>query len=105
EGMDALGVFIIDREVIEDVAEVLGIGHASLPAAHADGADRVIAKAPIEHVEVVNVLLDDVVAANPGEVVPVAHLVNEVAPVLLPRPAPEHSLIPVAARADDVADR
>ena len=35
---------------------------------------------PVDHVDVVDVLLDDVVAAEPGEVVPVAHLVLQVGP-------------------------
>ena len=35
----------------------------------------ILALEPVDHVEIVDVLLDDVVAAEPGEVVPVAHLV------------------------------
>ena len=41
---------------------------------------------PVDDVEVVDVLLDDVIAAEPGEVVPVAHLVfhfGQLATVLL----------------------
>ena len=34
-----------------------------------------LALEPVDHVQIVDVLLDDVVAAEPGEVVPVAHLV------------------------------
>ena len=54
-----------------------GLG-ARLPAAHADGLDRVRADRPVDHVEVVDVLLDDVVAGEPGEVVPVAELLLHV---------------------------
>ena len=49
-------------------------------------------------------LLDDVVAAQPGEVVPVAHLVLHLGLVLLVRLEPEHALVPVAAAGRDVAD-
>ena len=60
--VDAVGVLVVDREVVEDLP-VLGAG-ADLAAAHADGADRVGAERPVDHVEVVDVLLADVVAAR-----------------------------------------
>ena len=49
-------------------------------------------------------LLDDVVARQPGEVEPVAHLPLEVAPARLARLVPERALVPVGARGDDLAD-
>ena len=53
--------------VVEDLADVLP--DADLPSAHALGLDRVgVAHDPVADVEVVDVLLDDVVAAEPGEV-------------------------------------
>ena len=57
-------------------------------------------------VEVVDVLLDDVVAAEPVEVVPVAHLVFHFGLLRLARLATHRPrAVPVDARADDVADR
>ena len=47
---------------------------ADLPAAHADRAHRVPVDRPVDDVDVVDVLLDDVVARQPGEVQPVADL-------------------------------
>ena len=65
--VDAVRVLVVDREVVEDVA-VLGSG-ADLPAAHADGASTgCVPQRPVDDVEVVDVLLDDVVAGEPGEV-------------------------------------
>ena len=63
EHRDAVGVFVLDGEVIEDVAVALAA--AGLPAADAgDGFHRVRADDPIHDVEVVDVLLDDVIAAR-----------------------------------------
>ena len=45
--------------------------------------DRVRVHRPVDDVDVVDVLLDDVVAAEPGEVVPVAHLPLDVGPLRL----------------------
>ena len=59
--------------MVEDFAVVQAF--ASFAAALAAGFDRVTAFDPVDDVEVVDVLLDDVVAANPDEVIPVAHLV------------------------------
>src|SRR5207249_1091023 len=71
--VDAVGILVVDGEVIEDVAE-LGAG-ADLAAAQADAADGMaVAQGPVDDVEVVDVLLADVVARQPGEVEPVAHL-------------------------------
>ncbi len=49
-------------------------------------------------------LLDDVVAREPGVVEPVAHLPLDVAPARLARLAPERALVPVGARRQDLAD-
>src|SRR5438874_13524568 len=52
-------VFELHREMVEDVP-VRGVG-APLPAAHRDGFDGMRAERPVRHVDVVDVLLDDVV--------------------------------------------
>ena len=60
-----------------------GVG-AHLAAAHADGLDRVVVDAQFITSMLWIVLLDDVVAAEPDEVVPVADLPLHVAPAFLP---------------------
>ena len=55
------------------------------------------ADGPAGDVEVVDVLLDDVVAAEPDEVVPVAELVLGVAPARLALVGPDGPLVPVDA--------
>ncbi len=90
-------------EVVVDMA-VLGL-RAGLPAADADDAHGGTAHPPVDDVQVVNVLLDDVIAGEPGVVQPVAQLVLHVAPVRLPGLVPEPALVPVRACRDDVADR
>ena len=97
------GELVIDREVVVALA-ALGLG-VDLAAAHADGPDRVGAQRPDGDVEVVHVLLDDVVAAEPEEVVPVAELVLGVAPARLALAGPDVPLVPVDAGRDQVADR
>ena len=84
--MDAVGELVVDREVVVALA-ALGLAD-HLAAAHADGPDRMGAQRPAGDVEVVHVLLDDVVAAEPEEVVPVADLVLGVAPARLAACAP-----------------
>ena len=61
---------------------------------------------PVGHVEVVDVLLDDVVARKPAEVEPVANLPLGVGPVRLPGGIPEPTLVPedlAAHRGPDLA--
>src|SRR5262249_13006080 len=70
--MDIVGVFVVNGEMVVDVAELRA--GALLPTAHADRADGVGVQRPVDHVEVMDVLLDDVVAGQPGEVEPVAQL-------------------------------
>ncbi len=68
--MDVIGELVVNREVIVALAP-LGLA-GPLPATHANGPDRRMAQDPARDVEVVNVLLDDVVAAEPQEMVPIA---------------------------------
>ena len=73
ERLQAVGIGELDGVVVVDFAHVLA--HADLPAAHALGLDGMALGDPVADVDVVHVLLDDVVAAEPGEIVPVADLV------------------------------
>ena len=73
EHFGAVSVFEFDAVVVKDFA---GVGaDANFGASHAVGFDGVAVFEPVDDVKVVDVLFDDVVAANPVEVVPVAHLV------------------------------
>ena len=75
----AVGVFEDDGVMIVDVAELLAGAH--LPAADADGTHRrLVVHHPGALVEAVDVLLDDVIAREPGEIEPIAELKLHVAP-------------------------
>jgi len=102
-------VLELDEVVVEDLAVILARAHQ--PAALALGADRVAAQHPVADVDVVDVLLHDVVAAQPIEVVPVPHLVlhfRELSPGrFLQRcavPHPDPGAVPVDAAQNDIAD-
>ena len=70
------------------------------------GLDRVLVlHDPGADVEEVDVLLDVEVAGEPGEVVPVPHLVSHLGPVGLPRLGPAAAAVVVGQERDDLADR
>ena len=58
------------------------------------------AEHPVRDVDVVDVLLDDVIAGEPGEVEPVADLPLRVGPLGLARARPEAALVPEDLAAD-----
>src|SRR5207248_11135019 len=61
----AVGELVLHREMVEDVP-VRGV-RTPLTAAHRDGFDGVRPECPVRHVDVVDVLFDDMVAREPGE--------------------------------------
>src|SRR5262245_40783410 len=78
---------------------------ARYPAGEGVAARRVaVAQDPGADVEEVHVLLDVEVAAQPGEVVPVAHLPGHVGPTLLAAADPDAAAIVVGLQRDGVAD-
>ena len=84
EALHAAGIFVHDAVMIEDIAELRRGAH--LAAAEADCPDRVfVSHRPCHLVEAMDVLLDIVVAGEPGEVEPVAALPFHVGPARLPR--------------------
>ena len=71
----------------------------------ADGLDRVLlVHDPRADVEEVDVLLDVEVAGEPGEVVPVPHLVNHLGPGRLLGLGPAAAAVVVGQQGGDLAD-
>src|SRR5262249_554891 len=73
--------------------------------AYTHGSNRVGVHGPVDHVEVVNMLLDDMITAKPGEVIPIAHLVFHIAPFGPAFFHPARTLIPVSPRRHDLTHR
>ena len=94
--MNAIGELVIDGEVVVALTAFRLGDH--LAAAHADGLERMRFECPAGHVEIMDVLFDDVVAAEPEEVIPVADLVLGVAPAGLALVGPDVALVPVDLR-------
>ncbi len=98
----AVRILELDGEVVVDVAQV-----AHGPAAHADALHRMGLERPVEDVEIVDVLLDDVVAAGPGEPRPAPALPFHIGAAILvvPLPVAEHvPAVPVALARNNVAN-
>ncbi len=107
----AVGVRELDEVMVEDLTVFLA--GANLPAAHALGLDRMLVAAePVADVQIVNVLLDDVVAAEPREVVPIVDLVFHFGRLVAMRGGevgmradPQAAAVPIHAGEQDVAER
>ena len=69
----AISIFEFHRVVVKNFPVV--DTHADLCTAHAIGADREVIFQPVDDIQIMNVLLGDMVSADPDEVIPVAHLV------------------------------
>src|SRR5438128_914413 len=95
--------------MIENLAVVWAL--AGFATAVAARPDRVALLQPVHHVEIVNVLLADVIAAEPDEIVPIAKLVfhfSELASVLgfefSARMNPRRVAVPIGSHRHDVAN-
>ncbi len=95
-------ILVLHEEVVEDIAE-LG-GNSNLASAHAHHIPRQRPHGPVDDVDVVHVLLDDVIAGEPGEVEPVAALPLHLRHVRQALLDPEVALVPIALGGDDLAD-
>ena len=93
EHLQTVAVGELDGMMVEDFAHVLSDAH--LPDAHSLGLDGVRVGEPVADVDVVDVLLADVVAAEPSEVVPVAHLVLHLGLIRPARPDPDAAHVQV----------
>src|SRR5690606_24041409 len=96
----AAAVFVrkLDEVVIEDLAVVRAGAYEA--AALSLCVYRITLLHPVGHVDVVDVLLGDVVAAEPVKVVPVTHLVLHLGLAGLPGIHPHAVLVPVYAAED-----
>jgi hypothetical protein len=102
---DAVFVLVFHGEVVPDVAHVFGIPAGSdRTASHAHSADGVVVHHPVDHIDVMHMLLDDVVAAQPQEVVPVVNLIGGIRLTGTAIAEPDASAIPGATGGNDVPD-
>src|SRR6476620_4049045 len=69
----AIGILKFHIMVIKYFPVILSF--ADLPAAHTLSPDRISAFEPIDHINIMNVLFGDMIAAKPYKIIPVAHLV------------------------------
>ena len=81
--------------VIENLPVILSA--ANLPAAHSLRFYGQHLLDPIADIHVVDMLLDNMVAADPGEVIPVADLIHHLALIRLAGPHPQVSHVPINA--------
>ena len=110
EHVTAVLVLVLDRVVIIDLAMVDSL--TNLASTHALATGRVGALDPVDDIEVVDVLLGDVIATQPDEVVPVTHLVFHLGELssgaLLHTFAithPDASAVPIGTGGNNVTDR
>ena len=99
---DAIGVFVDDGEVVEDLALLFAADLAAADARSPHG--RLVVHDPGRLVQAVDVLLDVEIAGEPGEVVPVAELVLHVAPLGLAGGVKQRRGEVVGLQSQDVAD-
>src|SRR5687768_4262370 len=88
--------------MIEDFAILFAGAH--LASAHAVAANRVALLHPIDDIKIVNVLFNDVIAAKPDKVVPVAHLVFHFGHAREPFADPHAAIVPITTSCDNVTD-
>ena len=97
----AVGVREVHRVMVVDLAGLSW--RPLLTPADAVRAHRQRVQEPVRHVDVVDVLLADVVTAEPVEVVPVVHLELHLVLALLALAIPDAGAVPVDLPADEVA--
>jgi hypothetical protein len=102
EAVRAIGIGVLDAVVIENFADA-GLG-PDLPAANACGLHRCAPRDPVAGVDAVDMLLDNVVAAQPNEVVPVVHLILHLGHARLPRAVPDSLRMEVSPGEEQVAN-
>src|SRR5208337_2881998 len=102
EAVRAIGIGVLDAVVIENLADA-ALG-PDLPAANACGLHRCAPRDPVAGVDAVDMLLDDVVTAQPDEMVPVVHLILHLGHARLPRAVPDSLRMEVSPGEEQVAN-
>src|SRR5687767_2251899 len=77
---------------------------ANLTAAHSLSFYRIGAFEPIHHINIMNVLLGDVIATQPVEIIPIAHLVFHLGLTGLAHLYPNAIIIPPGLAGGNVSD-
>jgi len=96
-------VVVLAADVLGDVNLTI-VEAAPAAAAQRRDLDRRAVETPVQHVDVVDVLLADLVAGEPGEVIPVVTLPFELAEAFLVAAEPDAAAVPVALAAGQLAD-
>ena len=100
----AVGIGVFAERVVKDL-RLFGVTvHASFSATHAVALDWVGPLDPAGDIQVVDVLLNDLVSADPVEVVPVVALEGHLRGPRLAVAIPDATTVPVDALQDDVAN-
>src|SRR5439155_13789300 len=102
EHSGATGVLELDGEMVVDVT--LGRTGPRLASTQCQRLDGMVVERPVDDVQVVHMLFDDVIPGKPREIVPVPELPFHVAPAVLPLDDPDRSAIPISAHVTDIAN-
>ena len=103
EHLHAIGIGELDRMMVKNLAVLFA--DANLPSARATGFDRRPLHDPIADVQVMDMLFDDMIAAEPREVVPVADLMLHLRFARFTRLDPDASGVEVGTQELNFTDR
>ena len=98
----AIGTGVLDAVVIENFADCRA--RPGPPAANACGLHRCAPRNPVAGVDAVDMLLDNVVAAQPDEVISVVHLILHLGHARLPGAVPDSLGMEVSPGEEQVAN-
>src|SRR5579872_5015270 len=99
----AISILKLYIVVIENFTILLSLSHFT--ATHALCFHRIAALEPIDNVKVVDMLLYNVITANPIKIIPIAHLVFHFSLTRFPWVHPHSTVIPPCLCRDEVANR
>ena len=102
EQLESIGIGVLDHVMIEDLSVV--DARADFAASLSLCLDGMVLNQPIDDVQIVYVLFVDMVATQPGEVIPVPHLVFEFSLFRLAWTDPNAPAIPIGAGKNQIAN-
>src|SRR5699024_4115660 len=100
DGSARIGEF--NKMVVKYLAGIRTGAHFS--PAHTLGRNGIFIQHPVGHINVVDMLFHNVIAAQPGKIIPVAHLVFHLILVWLPWAYPDTRTVPVHLPADNISN-